>query len=210
MAKQQDILSKVNRYYTDKVREHGATPAGVDWNSAASQELRFEQLLKVVQDPKANFSLMDYGCGFGSMYEFMRTRYNDFHFTGFDISEEMIAQAETLYPADAHHNWITALPAEKKWDYVVSSGIFNVRQDETDTDWQAYILQTLHEMNERSEKGFAFNSLTSYSDAEYMRDYLYYADPKELFDYCKKHFSKQVALLHDYPLYEFSILVKKL
>ena len=42
-----------------------------------------------------------------------------------------------------------------------------------------------------------------------MRPYLYYADPLFLFDYCKKKYSKSVALLHDYGLYEFTILVRK-
>ncbi len=58
-------------------------------------------------------------------------------------------------------------------------------------------------------KAFLFNMLTKYSEKEYMRDNLYYADPLFIFDYCKRNFSKQVALLHDYGLYEFTILVKK-
>jgi len=42
-----------------------------------------------------------------------------------------------------------------------------------------------------------------------MKDDLYYADPCYFFDYCKKKFSKNIALLHDYGLYEFTILVRK-
>jgi hypothetical protein len=42
-----------------------------------------------------------------------------------------------------------------------------------------------------------------------MQDYLYYADPRVLFDHCKTRYSKNVALLHDYGLYEFTILVRK-
>jgi len=30
-----------------------------------------------------------------------------------------------------------------------------------------------------------------------------------LFDYCKRTYSRDVALLHDYGLYEFTILVRK-
>ncbi|MBM3138043.1 MAG: class I SAM-dependent methyltransferase, partial [Chloroflexi bacterium] len=30
-----------------------------------------------------------------------------------------------------------------------------------------------------------------------------------LFDYCKVNFSKNVALLHDYKLYDFTIIVRK-
>jgi hypothetical protein len=42
-----------------------------------------------------------------------------------------------------------------------------------------------------------------------MRADLYYADPAQVFDYCKRRFSPNVALLHDYGLYEFTILVRK-
>ncbi|KAQ37574.1 hypothetical protein AJ39_03274, partial [Mycobacterium tuberculosis MD14844] len=63
--------------------------------------------------------------------------------------------------------------------------------------------------NAASRRGFSFNCLTSYSDASKMRDDLYYADPCALFDLCKRRYSKSVALLHDYGLYEFTILVRK-
>lgn len=42
-----------------------------------------------------------------------------------------------------------------------------------------------------------------------MKDYLYYADPCFLFDHCKRNYSDRVALLHDYGLYEFTMLVTK-
>ncbi|MBC7939785.1 MAG: class I SAM-dependent methyltransferase, partial [Chitinophagaceae bacterium] len=37
----------------------------------------------------------------------------------------------------------------------------------------------------------------------------YYPDPLDLFDVCKRRFSRNVALLHDYGLYAFTILVRK-
>jgi len=42
-----------------------------------------------------------------------------------------------------------------------------------------------------------------------MRDYLYYGDPCFYFDLCKRSYSRQVALMHDYGLYEFTLLVRK-
>ena len=50
---------------------------------------------------------------------------------------------------------------------------------------------------------------THYSDVEYLKDYLHYADSLFIFDHCKKKFTKYVVLKHDYPLYEFSISIKK-
>ena len=41
-----------------------------------------------------------------------------------------------------------------------------------------------------------------------MRDDLYYADPGFVFDHCKRRYSRHVALLHDYGLWEFTVLVR--
>jgi cyclopropane fatty-acyl-phospholipid synthase-like methyltransferase len=204
----QHIKQIVDDYYTQKLQQHGATPQGVDWNSQASQELRFQQLLKIITTTDTPFTILDYGCGFGSMYEFMQKNYTDFHFIGYDIASAMITKAQELYPQE-QTKWTTELPTNQTVDYVVASGIFNVRLDNSEENWKKYILDTLQDMNRIATKGFAFNVLTSYSDAPFMKDYLHYANPHELFDYCKKNFSKTVALLHDYPLYEFTILVKK-
>jgi len=79
----------------------------------------------------------------------------------------------------------------------------------SDIQWLPYILSTLDVMNKKSRLGFAFNMLTKYSDPGYMKKKLYYADPCFIFDYCKRNYSRNVALLHDYDLYEFTIRVLK-
>ena len=91
----------------------------------------------------------------------------------------------------------------------MASGIFSLRMDVVDEKWLAYILDTLMQIDAKSIKGFAFNCLTKYSDAEYMKPELYYADPLFIFDHCKKKFSKNVALLHDYEEFDFTIIVRK-
>jgi hypothetical protein len=60
------ILEQLDAYYTGKIATHGPVPAGVDWNSLASQELRFAQLLKLPK-PNVTFSLNDYPGGGGSI-----------------------------------------------------------------------------------------------------------------------------------------------
>ena len=203
-----NILDTVNDYYTQKIKEFGVTPKGVDWNSAESQEMRFGQLCKVI-DRKDMFSVLDYGCGYGAMLDVLKTTYSNFQYCGLDISEEMIAQAVKQHHGDQTATWRTKLADTDLFDYTIASGIFNVRLQTSDADWKQYILDTLSDMNKHSSKGFSFNMLTSYSDKEYMRDYLYYADPAFFFDHCKRNFSKYVAVLHDYPLYEFTMIVRK-
>tara|TARA_B110000483_G_C18147783_1_gene524186 strand:- start:287 stop:895 length:609 start_codon:yes stop_codon:yes gene_type:complete len=200
------ILTEINKYYTDKVIAHGATSEGVDWNSKESHFLRFEQLSKVLPED-LNFSLMDYGCGFGFLIEFLVENNFKFNYSGYDISEEMIIKAKSIY-SSKNISFDSKLNANK-YEYTIANGVFNVKLDSTDQSWQKYIEETLNKINEISEKGFSFNILTSYSDEEYKKDYLYYADSLYFFDFCKRNFSKNVALLHDYELYEFTIIVKK-
>jgi len=202
------LLRAVQRYYSEKVAEHGPTAKGVDWNDAASQELRFEQLLKVC-DPAAPFALNDYGCGYGALATYLEERNYAFTYTGFDISAEMLAQARELLRDSARCRFVASDDELEEADYTVASGIFNVKLDAPDDAWERHSLETLSRLNKLSVRGFAFNMLTSYSDADRMRPDLYYADPRVLFDHCKRNFSRWVALLHDYGLYEFTIVVRK-
>jgi len=121
----------------------------------------------------------------------------------------MIRAAELRYQNRGQACFVLSSDPERVSDYGVASGIFNVRLDRQDDEWQSYLEATLDSLDRTSRFGFAFNCLTSYSDADKMRDYLYYANPCVLFDLCKRRYSRNVALLHDYGLYEFTILVRK-
>jgi SAM-dependent methyltransferase len=199
------MLDAVGRYYGDKLAQHGASPRGADWNSAESQELRFAQLVKVCE-PQARFSLNDIGCGYGALVDYLSRLGKECDYLGVDISAPMVATARQLHP---QARFLVGERADRSADYSVASGIFNVRLSARDDDWLAHVHSTLHAMDAGSRRGFAFNCLTKYSDPARMQDYLYYADPAALFDYCKTRFSRDVALLHDYGLYEFTVVVRK-
>jgi cyclopropane fatty-acyl-phospholipid synthase-like methyltransferase len=203
----EEVLRPVERYYTGKLEEHGASPSGVDWNSAESQELRFQQLLTLNRG-EGPFTLNDYGCGYGALAEWMAGRYEEFDYRGFDVSESMLAEARDRLAGDPRCSLVAAEDELEPADYTVASGIFNVKLKADDEKWQTYVLDTIGRLAALGTRGFAFNMLTSYSDREYMRDDLYYADPCFFFDHCKRQFSRHVALLHDYGLYEFTILVR--
>jgi SAM-dependent methyltransferase len=202
------ILDEVSRYYNTKLSEHGTTPQGVDWNGEESQFLRFAQLCRILPAQR-RFTINDVGCGFGSLVDFLDNHFKGFGYRGYDVSAEMVNAAALRYPARSDVEFSTATSPWPAADFTVASGIFNVRQERTYAEWSDYILSTLDAIDDASGSGFAFNCLTSYSDPDRMRTYLHYADPLVLFDHCKQRYSKQVALLHDYGLYEFTMLVRK-
>jgi SAM-dependent methyltransferase len=202
------ILGDVESYYSEKIQVHGATARGVDWNSPDSQRLRFVQLLKLT-DHSQRFTINDYGCGYGALADYLKGEGYAFQYCGFDISPRMIAKAAELHAGMQDIGFVTKEQDVSEADYTVASGIFNVKLQASSTEWESYVLRTLETISRLSKRGFAFNVLTKYSDPEFLRADLYYADPLFFFDYCKTKFSRFVALIHDYPLYEFTILVRK-
>ncbi|KWC22777.1 SAM-dependent methyltransferase [Burkholderia ubonensis] len=205
------LLQEVAAYYSARLAEHGATARGVDWNGETGQFLRFEQLTKILP-ASGGHSVNDIGCGYGALVDFLKARAlpDGFNYAGNDISSDMVDAARQRYRDDANVAFHVGATPQAASDYGIASGIFNVRRGHGDDAWLDYIHATLDTLHETSRRGFAFNCLTSYSDPPFMRpDLLYYADPCALFDRCKRRYSRQVALLHDYGLYEFTILVRK-
>jgi SAM-dependent methyltransferase len=200
-------LEQVKSYFDKRIQEHGASPRGSDWNSETSQNIRFEQLLKVIE--KQSFSLLDYGCGYGALSDYLALKPFDVDYFGYDILESAIETARQVHANQPRRTFTSAKSQLPSCDYTVASGIFNFRGEQSFENWTEYVLSVLQEFNQLSRAGFSSNFLTKYSDADKMRHDLYYADPLFLFDYCKLHFSKNVALLHDYRLYDFTLIVRK-
>jgi SAM-dependent methyltransferase len=201
------LLPSVAAYYNAKLAAHGQTPHGVDWNGAEGQAQRFAQLLRVVHTG-APFSINDVGCGYGALVDFLDGRGDAYAYRGYDVAEAMVHAARARYAGRDGIDFVIG-DALQPADYSVASGIFNVRLDADPPAWELHVLRVLDAMNAASRHGYAFNCLTSYSDAERMQAYLHYADPCRLFDHCMRRHSRHVALLHDYGLYEFTILVRK-
>jgi SAM-dependent methyltransferase len=201
------ILDAVERYYSARFDEHGARAEGVDWNSAESQELRFEQLAKLFRGRTDAFSVNDVGCGYGAFASFLRREGYEARYVGYELSAAMLDAGRTAFADEDGVQFVQGSKLEPA-DYSVASGIFNVRLGFEDDEWRAYIDATIEDLARASAAGFAFNMLTSYSDPERRRPDLFYADPREIFDWCKTRYSRHIALLHDYGLWEFTMLIR--
>ena len=203
----QRLLDGVRRYYEGTLRAYGATHRGVDWSTPESQELRFTQFLGLVADERSA-SVLDYGCGYGALAKFLRARAFVGPYCGFDLSDDMIAAAEAFTSSLTDCRFTSDPAALGRVDFVLASGIFNVRQEAQAEEWQTYIEDTIRAMAALARRGLAYNALTTYSDPERRRPGLHYLDPRAAFDFCKREISPRVSLVHDYTLYEFTMYVR--
>ncbi len=195
-------------YFNDKLREHGPGARGVDWNGEDAQRLRFRKFAEVI-DPTRPATVTDLGCGTGNFAAYLDAHGRDVDYLGIDASADMIAAARTQLQGRPRTELVQAERCVRRTDYVLANGIFNCRLHVDDATWFDYITATIDDMVAHADRAAAFNCLTKYSDADRMREYLYYSDPCRLFDYCKRTHSRDVALWHDYGAYEFIIVVRK-
>ncbi len=202
-------IKGVQAFFTEKLNTHGADPKGVDWKDADAQRVRFDQLLKIVRSPNEPFSLLDYGCGYGALAGYLAELGYPARYIGYDFTPAALSVAKQTYGHLANVMFVDTTETLAPVDYVVSSGVFNMKLQAPNDTWETYVKQMIEEQWALCTKGISFNCLTSYSDAEYMRDDLYYGDPKAYFDWCKRTLSRNVALLHDYNTYDWTMLVRK-
>jgi SAM-dependent methyltransferase len=205
---ERSLIGEVDRYYTAKLQAHGATPRGVDWNGEESQRIRFQQLMAILGKSPPRPSIIDFGCGYGGLIESLDRELDDFSYLGYDVSEAMVAAARELHGEDRRVAFTSKEQDLAVADFTIASGIFNVRLDYPEEVWRAYVLDTIDKLAALSTRGMAFNAPTSHSDRDRLRPDLFYADPSFLLDYCLRRHSRDVALTHDYELYEFTLVVR--
>lgn len=205
-----DLAPGYMPYYADRAGEKERARQ-VGWRDEHAQHTRFEQFVRAIRHPvEASFEVADVGCGLGDLLPFLRSRgYTALSYTGYDILPGMIeAAAAGQEDSGGTFRHIDDVREIDGADYCFASGIFNAKLDHSDDEWWAYVQACIRKMAGRSRCAVAFNMLSTYSDKEKQEASLYYADPCRVFDWCKREISRDVALLHDYGQWDFTILLR--
>jgi SAM-dependent methyltransferase len=166
-------------------------------------------LLQAIRTTTA-FSLIDYGCGYGALADHLASReMRHCAYIGYDISASMRAAARRRPCPLISCRYVGRNEPLPEGDYCLASGVFNVSLGTEPGVWFEYMTHVWDEMNRVGRRAFAFNCLSASSDVDRRTDLLHYADPARVFDYCRRRYSPWVALFHDYPLPEFTVIVRK-
>jgi trans-aconitate methyltransferase len=194
-------------YYSEKLKRHGATARGVDWPSAASQYLRFVQLLKVC-DFSRPFSLNDFGCGYGALLEYFEYRHPKVAilYHGIDISPPMIEAAKLRWKHNTQAKFSTDSACREIADYSLASGVFNVKLNWPIEEWEAYVSSILIDLRANSRRGLAVNFMLPLKEPP-EEPLLYRTRPNHWTD-CLTALGCSVEQISDYGLREFTLLAR--
>jgi SAM-dependent methyltransferase len=199
-------LEQLEKLYTSNLETYGVSSQAVGWKNSESQELRFEILNKVIQEENTYpLTVNDYGCGYGAhLKNLIFAKKNISSYYGYDISSAML-EALTKFHEGVGVSITTYLGDSllSLADYTFVSGTFNVRNENSEGDWEDFIKKKLNEISRHSLRGFSFNLLTTKVD--WKSPILYYGDPDYWLDYCRNVLGLESILHQDYGLFEWTI-----
>ncbi len=208
MEKVQLKMKQFKKFLTENTREkyyeeqhivwldtpYQKSPVAVGWlDGKQNQEKRFQTLLDIgVQEGD---SILDLGCGLGHMVEHLEKIGLNVRYTGIDTNKNSIQQAYQFREATYIHGSIFDI--HDKYDWGLASGVFNIEFPKLE------MLETINELLSKSNKGVAFNLLSS--SANNSLKYENYT-PEEIVS----HLKGDVSVVENYGVEnDFTIYIKK-
>jgi hypothetical protein len=209
-----EIAESQKKFYLKKFHQYGDSPQSLSWNDRKTQYLRFQKVSELFKYEHSNqFSVHEVGCGLAHFKEFLNGYSASIFYSGSDIVEEFIEMNKIKYPGGSFFienisNDLKSINASVTGnDYYCLNGTFHTKEQNSIEDWEKFVFKSTKNMFIMAKKGICINFLTSYSD--FNDKNLYYADPKNIFNWCVKNCSRFVSISHDIPLYEFFVYIYK-
>jgi len=201
-VKIEDRLDYVERY-EKRLQEFGYSPATLGWGAHGRQELRFSVLAEAALR-MPNSSVLDVGCGFCDLYDFLEQRGWRGRYTGIDIVPGLLQVARQHHPdLDVRELDITDDPPSlNEYDFVISSGTFNAALPSGSN--QSHIEAALRIMFRRSRQATCVDFLSSRVD--FQKPGAYHTDPGWALA-AAQQLTRRVLLRHDYMPYEFAVFL---
>lgn len=196
-------LSLCRQRYGRWLQRWGYGPEALGWGKGGRQEVRFSALAgQVLANPDA--SVLDAGCGFADLYDWLRQRQWRGDYCGLDISPDLLAVARERHPGlELHQMELADAPSlARTFDYVICTGVFNARL--TRTDEREYIRASLATMFSMAKVVVAVDFMSTRVD--YQADMSWHMPPGEALDMALA-LSGRACLRHDYMPYEYALLI---
>lgn len=198
---------KSSNIYKAKFKKYGVSPKSLLWQSRGAAHQRFRQFWAEIDftDKK----VLDIGCGFGEMGNFLTKRYKNVKYTGIDITPEFIENGHKLYPyLDLKIADFNNLTNTEGFEVVLASGVLNSNQG-SDKENLEFRQKAIAKMFSLTNYVFAFNMLGGHPAPENKKESnIWYADSLAILDYCLTLTRRVILRAHYHPR-DFTIFMYK-
>lgn len=176
-------------FFDRHLKDFGDTPQAVRW-TPEGQLRRYETLLQIAGDISQK-TILDFGCGKGDFYGFLKGRGIQTDYCGIDINNRLIELAVHKYPeAEFIATDIDEVRFEREFDVVFVCGVFNLRVAGIKESMQ----EELKKLFRISREALHVNLLTFYTPSRSVE--LYYVKPEKILEFAVRELSASVTLRH--------------
>ena len=177
-------------FYGRHLRHHGDAPQAVRW-TVRGQQARYEAFLALCGDLTGK-SLLDFGCGKGDFFGFLRERGAACSYTGVDLHPDLIALARAKHPGvEFLARDIEEEPLGRQFDVVVACGVFNLRVGGIRETVEGVLPMLFGAAREAFHANF-LSTRTPHKDVE-----LHYVEPAWLLAFARERLSPNAGVRED-------------
>ena len=202
MDHSKNILAQQISIYDEVADKYGTSSKAVLWDDQQTQYFRFSELVKCLNMDDSNKMLLDIGCGNGELYKFLNFQGFRGQYVGYDINDKLLAQACSRFAdIDVKKRDIMSEEIERRFDYVVLSGLFNVNVGQS----IAWVYDFLKKMYALCDGIMVFNMISTH--VTFRDERMFYLDPAEALSFCIEKLSKRTTLAHHNLPYNYTVTV---
>lgn len=193
--------------YKQKFKEFGVSPQALQWKSKGAAHQRFRQFWAEIDFDNKN--VLDVGCGFGELGNFLTKRYENVKYKGVDIMPEFIESGKKIYPQlDLETADYFGQPSPEMYDTIICSGVLNSNFG-TEEENLEFRKNAIKVMFEHTSNVLAFNMLGGHPATQNKEDSnIWYTDSLKILEYCIS-LTRRVILRHHYHPADFTIFMYK-
>ncbi len=189
-------------FYNQTYKIFGESVRTLDWGSENTQLLRFS-ILSEIGDLNGK-SILDVGCGFADLYDFLKDRFENIKYTGVDITPTVLEIAQKKHPGlDLRLIDILNSPIEN-YDYVLASGIHTVKVENN----YEFAMRMIKKMYSICNVGVATNMISSQPKNSEYAEHVYSFSSSQVLNEVQK-ISDFAVIRHDYLPHDFTIYLYK-
>lgn len=198
--------------YKQKFEKFGVSPLSLQWKTKGAAHQRFRQFWAEIDF--SNMSVLDVGCGFGELGNFLTKRYENVIYKGVDIMPEFINNGRKIYPSlDLEVMDFFKQPKPEVFNTIICSGALNsnVGTEEENIKFRKDAIKT---MFDHTTDVLAFNMSGGHPtkvnppDGEASSN-IWYSDSLEILEYCMS-LTRRVILRQNYHPSDFTIFMYKI
>jgi SAM-dependent methyltransferase len=177
------------QFYNKHLKEFGDSPLSLRW-TPEGQRLRYETFLSVAGNLSGK-SILDFGCGKGDFYGFLKKKGLSLKYTGVDINKNFINMAREKHP-EARFLTIDIEEShfKEEFDMTFAIGVFNLKVPGIKESFK----NCLKSLFSLSKEALHFDLLSTKASARDVE--LFYVEPEEILSFILQHLSRKVILRH--------------